>query len=76
MIRLIEPTEGQILFEGENLTELKGAALRARRRKFQMIFQDPYGSLNPRATVENIIGEALDIHRLAPGAAARRGRAR
>jgi oligopeptide transport system ATP-binding protein len=74
VVRLIEPTDGRIVFEGEDLTRLKGSALRARRRKFQMIFQDPYGSLNPRATVGNIIGEALDIHRLAPNAAARRQR--
>ena len=67
-IRLIEPTGGQIVFEGEDLTRLKGSALRAQRRKFQMIFQDPYGSLNPARDVENIIGEALDIHRLAPNA--------
>jgi oligopeptide transport system ATP-binding protein len=74
VIRLVEPTDGQIIFEGEDLTRLKASALRAHRRKFQMIFQDPYGSLNPRSTVENIIGEALDIHRLAPNAAARRQR--
>jgi oligopeptide transport system ATP-binding protein len=74
VVRLVEPTDGRIVLEGEDLTRLKGSALRARRRKFQMIFQDPYGSLNPRATVGNIIGEALDIHRLAPNAAARRQR--
>ena len=74
VIRLVEPTAGQMLFEGEDLTRLQGAALRAQRRKFQMIFQDPYASLNPRARVGNIIGEALDIHRLAPNAAARRQR--
>ena len=74
VIRLVEPTDGRIVFDGEDITCLKGSALRARRRKFQMIFQDPYGSLNPRATVRNIIGEALDIHRLAPNAAARRQR--
>src|ERR1035441_10097885 len=72
VIRLVEPTDGQIIFEGEDLTGLNGSALRAHRRKFQMIFQDPYSSLNPRAKVENIIGEALDIHRLAPNRAARR----
>jgi oligopeptide transport system ATP-binding protein len=74
IVRLIEPTDGHIIFEGEDLARLKGSALRARRRKFQMIFQDPYGSLDPRATAGNIIGEALDIHRLAPNAAARRQR--
>ena len=74
VIRLVEPTSGQIVFEGEDLARLNGKALRQRRRKFQMIFQDPYGSLNPRMTVENIIGEALDIHRLAASGAARRQR--
>jgi oligopeptide transport system ATP-binding protein len=74
VVRLIEPTDGRIIFEGEDITKLKSSALRSRRRKFQMIFQDPYGSLNPRATVGNIIGEALAIHRLAPNAAARRQR--
>jgi oligopeptide transport system ATP-binding protein len=74
VIRLVEPTAGQVVFEGEDLTRLKGSALRARRRKFQMIFQDPYGSLSPRMTVESLIGEALDIHGQAPNDAARRAR--
>ena len=74
VIRLVEPTAGEILFDGEDLVRLGRATLRKRRRKFQMIFQDPYGSLNPRSTVENIIGEALDIHGLAPNQAARRQR--
>jgi oligopeptide transport system ATP-binding protein len=74
VIRLVEPTAGQIIFEGEDLARLGGSALRERRRKFQMIFQDPYGSLNPRSTVENIIGEALDIHGLAANDSARRQR--
>ncbi len=65
IVRLVEPTAGSVLFEGEDLTRMSGAALRARRRSFQMIFQDPYGSLNPRMTVEDIIGEALDIPGLA-----------
>jgi peptide/nickel transport system ATP-binding protein len=71
VVRLIEPTSGSIRFEGEDLTKLDGAALRATRRGFQMIFQDPFGSLNPRMTVEQIVGEALDIHELASGAVAR-----
>ncbi|MEY2410427.1 MAG: peptide/nickel transport system ATP-binding protein [Verrucomicrobiota bacterium] len=71
-IRLLEPTEGEIFFEGQDITKLDGTALRSQRKKFQMIFQDPYGSLDPRMTVEHIIGEALDIHRLAPNGAARR----
>src|SRR5688572_24022158 len=74
IIRLIEPTAGQIHFDGEEITRLTGAELRARRRKFQMIFQDPYGSLNPRLTVEEIIGEAIDIHKLAETKTARQKR--
>ncbi|MSR43219.1 MAG: dipeptide ABC transporter ATP-binding protein [Pedosphaera sp.] len=65
IIRLIEPTAGTVSFEGEEITRMDGAELRRRRRKFQMIFQDPYGSLNPRMTVGEIIGEAIDIHKLA-----------
>ena len=65
MVRLIEPSAGTVLFDGEDLTRLPAAQLRARRRGFQMIFQDPYSSLDPRMTVGEIIGEALDIHRLA-----------
>jgi oligopeptide/dipeptide ABC transporter ATP-binding protein len=67
IVRLTEPTSGSILFEGEELGAMHRAKLRSRRRKLQMIFQDPYGSLNPRMTVEEIIGEALDIHHLAGG---------
>ncbi len=74
IIRLIEPTAGSVTLEGEDITRLSGEALRRRRRNFQMIFQDPYGSLNPRMTVSQIIGEAIDIHGLADSAAARRGR--
>jgi len=74
VIRLVEPTSGQILFAGEDINRLPGAALRRLRRRFQMVFQDPYGSLNPRMTIEQIIGEALDIHRLTPNATDRRQR--
>jgi oligopeptide transport system ATP-binding protein len=74
VIRLSEPTSGQILFAGEDINRLSGAALRRLRRRFQMVFQDPYGSLNPRMTIEQIIGEALDIHRLTPDATDRRQR--
>jgi oligopeptide transport system ATP-binding protein len=73
-VRLNEPTDGRILFAGEEITHLSGSALRARRRRFQMIFQDPYGSLDPRLTIEAIIGEAIDIHHLANSATARRQR--
>ena len=71
VVRLIEPTAGNVLFEGEDIAQLTGRELRARRRKFQMIFQDPFGSLNPRMTIEDIIGEALDIHGLAENKSAR-----
>jgi oligopeptide transport system ATP-binding protein len=74
IMRLLEPTEGEIFLAGENLTQLNGRTLRARRRKFQMIFQDPLGSLNPRMTVDDIIGEALDIHQLTDTKTARRKR--
>ncbi|MHB8524008.1 MAG: ABC transporter ATP-binding protein [Limisphaerales bacterium] len=74
IIRLVEPTAGSVCFQGEDISLLRGAALRTRRRKFQMIFQDPYGSLNPRMTVGQIIGEALDIHKLAGNANARQKR--
>ncbi len=74
VIRLLQPTAGSVLFEGQDLTHLSGEALRTKRRHFQMIFQDPYGSLNPRMTVGEIIGEALDIHRLAANPEARRVR--
>ena len=74
VIKLVQPTAGQILFEGEDIAGLDGSNLRARRRKFQMIFQDPYGSLDPHLTVSDIIGEAIDIHRLAPNPVARRQR--
>ncbi|MBC8003026.1 MAG: dipeptide ABC transporter ATP-binding protein [Opitutaceae bacterium] len=65
IVRLINPTAGQILFDGEDFAKLSGTELRARRRWLQVIFQDPYGSLNPRMTVGEIIGEAIDIHKLA-----------
>jgi len=75
IVRLVEPTAGSVLLEGEDLAQMSGSALRARRRKLQMIFQDPYGSLNPRMTVEDIIGEALDIHGLADSKSVRTKRA-
>ena len=74
IVKLLEPTAGSILFEGEDIAKLSGTELRKRRRKFQMIFQDPYGSLNPRMTVGQIIGEAIDIHHLANSATARQKR--
>jgi len=74
VIRMVEPAAGEILFEGRDVRGLNRSQLRTLRRKFQMIFQDPYGSLDPRMKIENIVGEALDIHRLAPNRAARRRR--
>jgi oligopeptide transport system ATP-binding protein len=65
ILRLIEPTAGEIWFDGENVTALDRAGLRRLARDMQIIFQDPYASLNPRMTVGAIIGEALVIHRLA-----------
>jgi oligopeptide transport system ATP-binding protein len=67
IMRLIEPSEGEIWFQGQNVTQLEGEALRAMRRDMQIIFQDPFASLNPRHTVGGIIGEALTIHGLAKG---------
>ncbi len=74
IVRLVEPTAGSVLLKGEDITRMGGSELRARRRKFQMIFQDPYGSLNPRMTVEQIVGEALDIHQLTDSQSARQKR--
>ena len=65
ILRLIEPTSGAVWFEGKDMTALSGAALRALCRDMQIIFQDPYASLDPRMTVGAIIGEALTIHKLA-----------
>jgi len=65
VLRLIEPTSGEVWFEGRNVSALDRGALRALARDMQIIFQDPYASLNPRMTVAAIIGEALIIHKLA-----------
>jgi oligopeptide transport system ATP-binding protein len=67
VMRLYEPTEGTIRFKGEDITKLRGEALRTRRREMAMIFQDPYASLDPRQTVGDIVGEPIDIHGLAKG---------
>ena len=65
ILRLIEPTSGEVWFQGAEVSRLGGDALRALRRDMQIIFQDPYASLNPRLTVGAIVGEALQIHKLA-----------
>ncbi len=64
VLRLIEPTSGEIRFDGKDVRALEGDGLRALRRDIQIIFQDPYASLNPRMSVGAIVGEALTIHRL------------
>lgn len=61
ILKLLEPTEGQILFKGENITSFRGEQLRKLRREMQIIFQDPYASLNPRKTIEKIITEPMRI---------------
>jgi peptide/nickel transport system ATP-binding protein len=61
-LRLVEPTAGRVAFDGEDLLALRGPELRARRRRFQMMFQDPYGSLDPRQRVASIVEEPLEIH--------------
>ena len=67
ILRLVEPTAGEVWFEDRNVTALDKRALRQIRKEMQIIFQDPYASLNPRMTVRSIIGEALVIHKLARG---------
>jgi len=70
--RLLEPTSGTIAFDGHDISHLKGAGLKGLRREVQMIFQDPYSSLNPRKTVGSIVGEPFAIHGLLPGAERKR----
>lgn len=74
ILRLIEPSEGQILFEGTDITQLDASAMRAMRRKMQIIFQDPYASLNPRMTIQAILEEPLVIHQLYATSAERQQR--
>jgi len=69
ILRLIEPTEGEIIFEGQDLCRLSESEMRQRRVDMQMIFQDPYSSLNPRMTVKRIVGEPMLIHKRAKGRA-------
>jgi oligopeptide transport system ATP-binding protein len=71
ILRLIEPTAGEINFLGKNLLSMSQRELRDARREMQIIFQDPYASLNPRMRVGDIVGEGLEIHKLAKGRAKR-----
>ena len=64
IVRLIDPTAGAIAFEGQDITELRGQGLRDLRREMQIIFQDPYSSLNPRLSIRSIISEPLEIHKI------------
>ncbi|NLP47109.1 MAG: dipeptide ABC transporter ATP-binding protein [Epulopiscium sp.] len=74
MIRLYEPTEGELLFNGQNVYELSSREMKEVRKNFQMIFQDPYACLNPRMTVEDIVAEPLDIHKICHSKKERRKR--
>jgi oligopeptide/dipeptide ABC transporter ATP-binding protein len=64
IIKLLEPTEGIVFFDGRDITNLNSHAMRRLRREMQIIFQDPYGSLNPRMKVESIVGEGITIHNI------------
>lgn len=67
ILRLVEATDGEVFFRGRNLRKMNRVELRNLRRYIQIVFQDPYGSLNPRMTIGSIIGEGIHIHRLAMG---------
>lgn len=67
LLRLYKPTGGEIIFDGQDIANYSDSKLMPYRKKIQMIFQDPYASLNPRMTVKDIVGEPIDIHRLAKG---------
>jgi len=71
ILQLYRPTDGSVMFENTELTTLKGEEMRKMRRNMQMIFQDPYASLNPRMTVGNIVGEPLEVHNILSGKARR-----
>ncbi len=71
LLRLIEPTSGTVRFDGRDVTALRPSELRTLRREMQIVFQDPYSSLNPRLTIGSMLAEPLAIHRLARGPAAR-----
>ncbi|MBX5436989.1 MAG: dipeptide ABC transporter ATP-binding protein [Alicyclobacillaceae bacterium] len=65
IVRILQPTQGRIVFEGHDITNLRGRRLRDMRRQFQMVFQDPFASLNPKMAVGDILAEPLVIHRIA-----------
>jgi oligopeptide transport system ATP-binding protein len=67
ILKLLEPTAGRVFFDGRDLAELTRRELRALRRQMQLVFQDPYASLNPRMRVRSIVGEGIEIHKLARG---------
>jgi oligopeptide/dipeptide ABC transporter ATP-binding protein len=67
ILRLVEPTGGTVLFDGQDVSALSGSELRHLRRRMQMVFQDPYSSLNPRRNVANIVAEPLRVHGIADG---------
>ncbi|WP_342359455.1 dipeptide ABC transporter ATP-binding protein [Terrarubrum flagellatum] len=73
LLRLLEPTDGKVTFEGQDIFQLSGGAMRALRRHMQLIFQDPFASLNPRMTVYDAVAEPLMLHGLVP-ASGRRAR--
>ena len=66
ILQLYKPTSGEVVFNGKDLTKLDGGDMRRMRRHLQMVFQDPYASLNPRMTVGNIVSEPMQIHKLVP----------
>ena len=76
VLRLLEPTSGTIEFEGEDITRADRERLRKLRREMQMVFQDPYGSLNPRQTVGSIIAAPFDIQGIKPPGGHAQGRCR
>ena len=74
VLRMLPVTSGRIVFEGDDITHLSAGEMRPIRRRIQMVYQDPFGSLNPRMTIAEIIGEPLEVHHLHGGRAERRER--
>ena len=72
IMRLVDPTEGQVIFDGTDITTMPQRQLRSYRKRFQIIFQDPYGSLNPRKTIETTVMEPMDVHNIGSSYAERR----